>query len=290
MYIKWSVLWIVLFLLPLLNAKETRVVAFYTKNIAKVSDKDVQIAIKNILKVGSEKSGIELKEEFPDSVDVIIDGFISGRYSLITLNTYDVMKHYQKLAPYIGKMWTIAKKKKTPEMRYLLLVPKENGDRLVNGTKIALLNFDYMQNVYLDSYLLKNYHMDSKKFFQNIYTYSTASQVILKLFFSKVDACVVSEHAYQIAIELNPQLKNRIKILAYSEKVFPSVGLTISRKDDYKIVKLYNIFSQDKQDIKTLSNVLMLYKAEAIVYFSQKKMDKLRTFYKGYEVLKARYE
>jgi len=275
-----------------MEAKEIKVVAFYTKNIAKVSNKDVQIAIHNILREGSRKSGIELKEVFPVSVEAIIDGFITGEYSLITLNTYDVMQNYERIEPYIGKMWTIAKKKDSPKMRYLLLVKKNRaGDTaLMQGGSVAMLNFDYMQNIYLDSYLFENYHKSAKEFFKNIETFQTSSQVILKLFFSKVDACIVSEHAYEVATELNPQLKSKIEILAASDKIFPSVGLTISRKGDNKMAELYSVFTYDKKDIKTLSHVLMLYKAEAIVYFSQKSMEDLRHFYEHYLALKAKYE
>jgi len=292
MYIRPFIL-LFFFFVTLSSAQETKLIAFYTKNIAKVSNKDVQIAIRKILQTGSQKSGINLQEEFPKSISNIIDSFINGKYALITLNTYDVLQNYEKISPYIGKIWSIAKKKRSPEMRYLLLVKKRDpieSSVLHRGARVAMLNFDYMQNIYLESYLLENYHQSSKEFFKKLSFYSSSSQVILKLFFSKVDACVISEHAYNIAVELNPQLKKHIKILASSKKIFPSVGLTISRKGDREIAKLYDTFSRDKNDIKTLSNVLMLYKAEAIVPFSQEKMDRLYAFYKHYHALKAEHE
>jgi len=289
MFIRLSVLLLVSF--TLLNAEMTKTIAFYTKNIAKVSDKDVQIAIHKILEVGSRRSGIMLQEAFPESVDAIVNGFVDGRYALITLNTYDVLQNYRQIQPYIGQMWTIAKKKKSPKMRYLLLVKRSRSKNFLDPkAKVAMLNYDYMQHLYLDSYLLKQYHKSTQNFFHKVEYFSSTSQVILKLFFSKVEACVVSEHAYNIAVELNPQLEKSLKVLDMSDKIFPSIGLTIARKGDQKIVELYDDFTYQKKDIKSLSNVLMLYKAEAIVPFTRDDMDKVREFYLSYLALKRKYE
>jgi hypothetical protein len=71
--------------------------------------------------------------------------------------------------------------------------------------------------------------------------------------------------------------------------MFPSIGLTISRKGEKGIEALYKRFVKDKEDIKNLSNILMLYKAEAIVGFSQKDLDAVYSFYQAYSRMKEEY-
>jgi len=275
----------------IVNASEskTKIVAFYTKNIAKVSDRDVSIAIDKILESGSKESGLNLVEVFPKNIDILLKGFENNQYALITINTYDCMQYYERIRPYIGKVWTIAKDKTKPKERYLLLVRKGTQISDLVDKKVGYVRFNEMQRVYLEYVVLSSMHMNSEIYFKHIIRFATGSKAILQLFFHQVDGVVVSENTYKTALELNPQLAQNLTILTSSEAMFPSIGLTISRKGEKGIEALYKRFVKDKEDIKNLSNILMLYKAEAIVGFSQKDLDAVYSFYQAYSRMKEEY-
>jgi len=271
------------------SATETKIVAFYTKNIAKVSDTDVRIAIDKILEEGSRESGLNLVEVFPKSIDELLRGFEEKRYALITLNTYDCMRYYERLKPHIGKVWTIAKDKEHPKERYLLLAKKGTDITDLVDKRVGYVRFSEMQRVYLEYVTLNSVHMNSEMYFKHILRFSTGSKAILQLFFNQVEGVVVSEHTYKTALELNPQLAEKLTILKSSDAIFPSIGLTISHKGEKGINALYKRFVQNKEDIKNLSNILMLYKAEAIVAFSKEDLERVYDFYQDYSHLMQEY-
>jgi len=285
-----SSLFFLLFLsFTLLNGNETKVVAFYTKNIAKVSDTDVRIAIDKILEGGSRESGLNLVEVFPKSIDELLKGFEEKRYALITLNTYDCMQNYKRLKPNIGKVWTIAKDKEHPKERYLLLVKKGTQITDLVDKRVGYVRFNEMQRVYLEYITLSSVHMNGEMYFKHILRFATGSKAILQLFFNQVEGVVVSEHTYKTALELNPQLAQNLTILKSSDAMFPSIGLTISHKGEKGIEALYKRFVQNKEDIQNLSNILMLYKAEAIVAFSKEDLERVYNFYQDYSRLMQEY-
>jgi len=274
-----------------LYADETKkkVVAFYTKNIEKVSDTDVRIAIEQILQRGSKESGLFLVETFPKKMETLLKGFQSNKYALMTLNTYDCMKNYEQIRPYIGKVWTITKSKEHPKERYLLLV--REGTQLTDlvDKDVAYVRYSKMQKVYLEYITLEAMHMSGDMYYKHILHFATGSKAILQLFFKQVDAVVVSEHTYKTALELNPQLAESLRVLKRSDAIFPSVGVTISHKGEKEIEELYKRFGENREDIETLSNILMLYKAEAIVPFALEDLEKVYDFFQNYSHLKQEY-
>ncbi|WP_457743308.1 PhnD/SsuA/transferrin family substrate-binding protein [Sulfurimonas sp.] len=286
-------LFLFLFLTLFLQAQDTKIIAFYTKNLARVSDKDVQLAIHNILREAEKQDNITIQEKFPASEKTIINGFLTKKYALITLSTYTVMQNYSLLLPHIGKIWSIVKNKKRPFGRYFIITGKETSLQTIAKSQnmhAGYLRFDRMQHVYLHHFILKKFHKLPKKILSKEISFSSSSEVILKLFFKKIAIGVVSEDAYNVATELNPQLKEALKIVAKSKAIFPDIGLTFSQKGDKKIDTLYSKFTDQSNSIKNLSNMLMLYKAEAIETLSLKDLQRVHQFYKETITMEKEYD
>jgi ABC-type phosphate/phosphonate transport system substrate-binding protein len=274
-----------LFLTTFLPAQETKIIAFYTKNLTRVSNNAVKLAMQNILKNIEEKNNIKIEEEFPLSEKAIIDGFLNKKYALITLNTYTAMKNYSLLLPHIGKIWSVAKHKKRPLRRYLIVVRKDTSlqnlkKREDEDIDTGYLRFDLMQRLYLHHFILQKLHRSPKEILHKEISFSTSNEIILKLFFKKITLGVVSENAYNIAVELNPQLKKALKIVARSKAIFPNIGIVFSQKGDKRVETLYSKFIKQSNSIKNLSKMLMLYRAEAIERLSFKDLQRVHQFYK----------
>jgi len=290
---KSSFIFILLVFFSSLWAKDVKYAAFYTKNLVKVSDKDVQAVIRNILDEQEKYSNIKLKEEFVTSIDGMIDGFISQKYALISLNTYDVLNNHPKLHPYVDKIWTITKDINSSKQRYYIVIQNKTSVTTLQDVQkgvVATLRFDNMQKMFLETYLLEHFHQDTQHFFREHLTFSNANKELLKLFFGKIDACVVSEHSWRIATELNPQLKKRLKIVAKSPDIFPSISLTLIRKNETEVKQLYERFTKDAQSIKNITRLLLIYKAQGVKEFKKEDFHMLSDYYQHYLQLKKRYE
>ena len=110
---------------------------------------------------------------------------------------------------------------------YVLLVRQDSGlDRLdqLRGRRISLLKNPRMSLalIWLDTILLEKGLDRASGFFGPLTTDKSAMNVILPVFFSKIDVAVVSRASLQVMTELNPQLNRQLKILAASPELVPS--------------------------------------------------------------------
>ena len=112
--------------------------------------------------------------------------------------------------------------------RYLLLVHVDSGldelahlrgkDLLVQaGTQMG------MANTWLEGALLAAGLPESGTFFRPVRTRRRLSRVLLPVFFEQADACLVSQSGFDTMTELNPQVGRRLKAIASSAGVVPSV-------------------------------------------------------------------
>ena len=283
---------IILFLgiISFLYANEHKTIAFYTKNMARASEKDVRLAIHQILKSNPDKSGLVVDEVFPKSVNETIDGYVSKRYSLISLNVADFLANYNLLLPLTSNIWTLSRNTDKKYSTYMIVVKKKSNIKSFKNKKVAILRFNKMQKIFLGSYLLKKYHHDTGYFFKTIIPFDSSSQMLIRLFFSDIDACVVCKNGWDIATEMNPQLKKRLKIVQISKDIYPDIGFTIARVGEVEVSKRYNQLIHKKMSIDAISSILLIYKARSVRIYDKNTLKELYELYKNYFILKKKYD
>lgn len=110
---------------------------------------------------------------------------------------------------------------------YLLLVHRESGfERIedLRGRSIALLRNERMSlaTVWVNTLVAKARLEPPPKHFGRITQLSKLPGVILPVFFRQNDACVVTRRGFKTMSELNPQVGQRLKVLATSPQVVPA--------------------------------------------------------------------
>lgn len=80
---------------------------------------------------------------------------------------------------------------------------------------------DDIGGLYLDTQLLEKKLTTYSTFFSKIQKSKSSNESILNLFFNKTDAALVTDTEFEIATELNPQIKSELMILQTSE-AYPS--------------------------------------------------------------------
>lgn len=106
--------------------------------------------------------------------------------------------------------------------RIYLLVRKDseiNSITQLKGKKLATSKWttEDLGGLYLETILLENKLPVTKQYFSEILQTETSNRAIVDLLFKKADIALVNENQFNIAAELNPQLRSNLKILSESE-------------------------------------------------------------------------
>lgn len=162
---------------------------------------------------------------------------------------------------------------------HLIVNKKDNIDNIKQlqneSIYIQAHSKDQASSMWLNK-LLKDAGIKNRdNFFGNTIIDSKATNVLLPVFFNKAKACIITDASLKLLMELNPAIKNQIKILYTSEPII--LGLTClnsNKKGDlgYEVLKdvLPNL-----QDNLYGKQFLDMFRAEKLVLFKEE-------FLKGY--------
>ena len=156
---------------------------------------------------------------------------------------------------------------------HLIVNKKDNIDDIkkLKGESIYIQahTTDQAATMWVDK-LLKDANIKSKeKFFKDIIIDNKATNVLLPVFFNKAKACVITDASLNLLMELNPAIKNQIKILYTSEPII--LGLTClnsNKKNDigYEVLKDVLPTLQENQYGQQF---LDLFRAEKLILFKE---------------------
>lgn len=107
---------------------------------------------------------------------------------------------------------------------YILLVRQDSGlERLdqLAGRSLSVVDSPHMSLavIWLDIALLEAKLKRTSDFFKKVTVDRKVSQVVLPVFFGKVDACLVTRDSFEVMCALNPQLEKQLRILSTSPPV-----------------------------------------------------------------------
>ena len=164
---------------------------------------------------------------------------------------------------------------------YHLIVNKNDGINDISQLKgetifIQAHTNDQAATLFLNKLLKEASLKSSDKFFKDIITDSKATNVLLPVVFKKAKACMITNSSLKLLLELNPSLKNQIKILYSTNPIILGFTcLNANKKND----EAYKIF---KEVIPTLHEneygrqFLNLFGAEKLILF---KDEYLKGYY-----------
>lgn len=126
---------------------------------------------------------------------------------------------------------------KTVDDDLLLIVRRDAGIRSIKdmaGKRFAMLDADELSKVYLETLLLSVWGPTGADRLTAISLEPRSSKLTHRLFFGQADAALVYRSGYEAALELNPQIGQRLQVLdAYTFKTrSPFIGLFGAHVDD----------------------------------------------------------
>ncbi|HMK48882.1 MAG TPA: PhnD/SsuA/transferrin family substrate-binding protein [Thermodesulfovibrionales bacterium] len=262
-------------------------IGYSSKTFLDVDMKDAVAALDVWVDEWSAKEGFSAQNRIYDDLDVLAKDFQQGNLDLGIVKSLDYLKIRNAITPELA-MTHVKGGKKT--IRYHLLVQSDSGITSIKdlrNRKLTVRKGDDMGLLFLNTLLLKNRLPETEKFFFLSDPKPRSSQVMLSVFFGQADACLTTDITYKTMVELNPQVKEKLKIIASSEEYVEGVNFFRKDYDDnYKKIVLDR--SQRLKDSVRGRQIMLLFKIDKVAVLEEKDLDTVRKLLADYERLRRR--
>lgn len=199
------------------------------------------------------------------------------------LDGSNFVRYYNQLKPNLtGETWVVQRSDKAYEEYVLLTKKGSNATEFNNlrGKTISLYHDYGLLKMYLDNLISKTFHTSPGNFFNAIREVKTESQGILDVFFGYSEACLVAKHVLDAAIELNPAIRAKLKIIHRSgEKFIPVIYVAFTNVSDIEQIR-FNKAMKKLNNTARGQQLLNLFGVHAIKKINQEKLHpmlKLKT-------------
>lgn len=291
MHLKLFFIFIFIFLILPLQAKDQVAMGYLKTDLNYFKYKDTQIAFRLWIDEIAKEKGVTLKVNYYDDAQRALEDYKTFNIDSYSLNTMYYLKNMKSLDAQTLEFWAMLNDKNIPE-KLLILVPSESNITKVADLKdkvVALKNDDLLAKLFLKKELLQTQHTIPSEYIRTYSPIKKNSTALLNTFFKKCDACIVPESTLNMAAELNPALKKKLRVLKASPNIY-TPGIMLIHKGTSQEMRL-----KLRQSIANLDktpkgrNVKALFKLKNFTTITPKSMQLLREYYKEYLKLQASY-
>ncbi|MBV2120321.1 MAG: phosphate/phosphite/phosphonate ABC transporter substrate-binding protein [Candidatus Thiodiazotropha sp. (ex Ctena orbiculata)] len=173
------------------------------------------------------------------------------------------------------------------QQRIMLLVRK--SDKIEELSQLAgrSLAFPYghqLGRIFLDMNLLVRKLPQTAEHFSEIQYPESLNDAIINLFFNKVDSALVTDVAFELAQELNPQIRHAIVPVIVSEPMI-QVVIGINKRVPLTFKSRIGQMAGNLDQYPRTLHLLSLFKSNRVVNISASELDKVREIVMKYESL-----
>ena len=283
---------IVFIILLSVNSYSQKLPKYYTIGIMKELFNDVNINdagaacniwLNEIRKLN--KSNYDLDLKIYENYNEVHEDLIKGNLAFLALNVVDFMQLKDKFS--LDPQF-IASFKGDTEFRYLLLTSKDKNYKDIKDLKDLRIGITSKYNndipkLWFDVFCAKNNISDIKSYFKEIITTPNESQLILNLFFGKIDACLVPEKIFRIMAELNPQMEARLTPLASSPYYIFTIMCFTKNYINEEDRKVFTDNALKMHELVSGKQIMMMMKINKLVLFHDTDLDSYRQLLEDYK-------
>ncbi len=205
---------------------------YYFKSINQLANRtDIEISLnywgKEIFDEESKKHNFGItssKSILFDSMEDMHKAFDQGELDMIVAPPFLITRYFKREELQDGFLGVLEGHKQ--ETLMLIVRNDKNIDDIkdLHGKRLEMMESDEFAEMYLDTLTLKSLHKSYKNMGLSIQYNKKINLIILDIFFDKADAAMVYRSAFDIMAELNPAIRDKIKIL----KEYPLKGKNFS--------------------------------------------------------------
>ena len=179
-----------------------------------VSRTDFQVALDFWMQEFTQNLDIKHTEvKLFDRIDEMLSAYKKGDLSLIIVPPLLLVKYFE-LNTLADGFTTINQTGKPSGMVVLARKDKNIWEKKdFENKRLVMQENDELADVYLDSLVIPHFHKKYKKVFNSVKFLKKQNAIIHSLFFDQADVGVVYLETFDLMNELNPQIKDKIKIM-----------------------------------------------------------------------------
>jgi ABC-type phosphate/phosphonate transport system substrate-binding protein len=253
-------------------------IGYSVKSLPEIDVKDADAALEIWVKEIAKDIGASAESRIYTDTKALFKDFQNGKLDMGVTLTSDYLNAERELNAELA-VSSFRGGKKT--MKHLLLVHSDStyykiGD--LKNKKISMLRRDESGGIYLKLVLLGKKLPVAEKFFMSIEEKNKSSQVILSVFFKQSDACIATDTSFNTMIALNPQIGNKLRVIASSPELIETVSFfrrDYNEKHKQRVLKL----TEELKDYPRGQQVLLLFQVEKLVKTKESDLDITRNYY-----------
>ncbi len=214
----------------LLNRENLRT-GFYLGSFPDVSLQDLDVALRFWSDEVSKQAGINSQIILYKTLAEMRDDFNTGKINFIVAAPLAIINNFdlEDLADgykvvYLG----------LAEDQLLVVTHKDSGldnFKSIKNKQLSLLLNEPVSDMFADVLALKNFGKKAKQVFKSINHIKKSNRLIYKIFFKKTDVIIVYKVAYNLAIELNPQIGLQTQVISTLNDIPRGLGFFHKRVD-----------------------------------------------------------
>lgn len=264
---------------------------FYLSSISEIANRsDIEVSLnfwaKDLFEMEAKKRNFAITSSSAvlfDRIEDMKEAFENGNLDMIIAPPLLISRYFERKDLSDGFMGLLEGKK----LEGLLLIARidKNINRVkdLRGKRLMIIENDELADIFLDTLTLKEHQQSYKNMGLSIQPQKKSNRIVLDVFFDKADIGVIYSSSYEIMAELNPDIKNKIKILA--EYPIKSKNFSFFRKD-YPLIGALTKVAMSFPTNPRARQILEVFKTPEIDYCKVEELDSFDKFYKDYLQLK----
>ena len=231
-----------------------------------------------------EHANLDMDVLFYSDEKKILEDYKNRKVSAIIGNGFFYWENRKKIDKLSVDKWVLSRNSNKFEQFYV--IKNVNSEFDFNNKHVRkVLYGEEIGRIWFETLVYKN-SKDSKKILKNINRVGKDKKLIFDVFFNKDSVAVVGKDLYDSMLEVNPQIEQRIKILAKSKPIFIR-GIGFTRKGIEKSIR-DSLFKLTKRinESKTNYEVISFIQVQNIFLMTGDELNKLNKFYEEYDKLR----
>ncbi|PPD35920.1 MAG: hypothetical protein CTY19_02415 [Methylomonas sp.] len=248
-----------------LFAKPTLRAGIHVQSFPDFSAEDVEVSVKLLSEEIGRDMGIETSVTAYEDIKALKQDFDTGVINFVVASTILFASHFDTDS--FSNGFRFVRQGIATDTLLLLGQAKQGLTRFdsYQGKRLILAEFDPLAEIYLDILSRKHFKKSFIHSFKLMKREKKSHQLILKLFFDQADLACVYRTAYQVAIELNPELQHKLFIVSEIDNIPQGIGLF--HKNVPEAFRASVIAQATKLHGRTRGEqLLQLFKSDHVVY------------------------
>ncbi|BCG65950.1 MAG: hypothetical protein methR_P3822 [Methyloprofundus sp.] len=264
--------------------------AYLKTGLSELTDTNRRVGLKLLVNELIQDDTVRQTIQPVDSLAGLQHLIIRSDVDYIFINSYHYISHYDFFKQHLKQpIWAIQRGTERRENYIIVTRKRYAGQSLhqLRGKNISLYQPYLLVKLYLDYLIKQSDNQNSTQFFSKIKYTKTASQPILDVFFGKSDLCIVQQHIFDLAVDLNPAILKELTIIHESGHLFfPALAFSLKQADSLYITTVNQGLSNFEENIRG-EQILEMLGLHKIIPIQAEQLQPMYHIYQAFHGLDA---